>query len=71
MTNTICRPSPLKTGIIIALGCAGLSLGACVHIDDGNYDSDLQISDNTARAIQTCGEGNVLEVTEDGYKCKK
>ena len=33
-------------------------------------ERDTLIERNTQRAIQTCGKGNVAEVSTDGFRCK-
>lgn len=47
-----------------------LEINEVALIVGGNSDSDTaQIIQNATLAVQVCGEGNVKEVTKDGFKC--
>jgi hypothetical protein len=47
-----------------------LSLAGCIAVSD-NSGPGSKVSENTELAIRVCGgEGNVAEVTREGYKCK-
>ena len=60
-----------KTFLIGAAGLLTLGLGACVHVDEGDWSDAEEISRNTETALRVCGgPGTVAEVTEDGYTCK-
>lgn len=55
----------LAAGVMLAL-----SLTGCIAVSD-NTGPGSKVSENTELAIRVCGgEGNVAEVTHEGYKCK-
>jgi outer membrane murein-binding lipoprotein Lpp len=54
---------------VAAVAALALSLTGCIAVADG--DGPSSISENTELAVRVCGgEGNVAEVTDDGYRCK-
>ncbi len=61
----------MKKTIIAACGAiVTLSLAGCIAVSD-NSGPGSKVSENTELAIRVCGgEGNVAEVTREGYKCK-
>lgn len=60
----------MKKIMTLAAGAAlTLSLAGCIAVADG--DGPSSVSENTELAVRVCGgDGNVAEVTEDGYRCK-
>ncbi|MBA3067112.1 MAG: hypothetical protein FP825_01365 [Hyphomonas sp.] len=55
----------LAAGAVLAAMLTG-----CIAVSD-NSGPGSKVSENTELAIRVCGgEGNVAEVTRDGYKCK-
>lgn len=60
-----------RTLIAGAASALVLTLGACVHVDEGDWSDSEEISRNTETALRVCGgPGTVEEVTDDGYSCK-
>lgn len=61
----------MKKLIVAAAGAAlTLSLAGCIAVSD-NSGPGSKVSENTELAIRVCGgEGNVAEVTREGYRCK-
>lgn len=61
----------MKKTILAATGALALvSLAGCIAVSD-NSGPGSKVSENTALAIRVCGgEGNVAEVTREGYRCK-
>lgn len=58
----------------IAIAAAGaltlVSLAGCIAVSD-NSGPGSKVSENTELAVRVCGgEGNVAEVTREGYRCK-
>lgn len=48
-----------------------LGIGACVHVDEGDWSDAEDISRNTETALRVCGgPGTVAEVSDDGFTCK-
>lgn len=47
-----------------------LALTGCIAVSDSSAQPS-KVSENTELAIRVCGgEGNVAEVTREGYRCK-
>lgn len=60
-----------KTVLFGAVSVALLGLVGCIHVDEGDWSDSEEIARNTETALRVCGgEGNVKEVTENGYKCQ-
>lgn len=55
-----------------ALGTVALiGVTGCVHVSDSSgYTDQDEIQMNMERALDVCGEGNVAEVSEEGFSCK-
>lgn len=48
-----------------------IGVTGCVHVSDSSdYSDQDEIQMNMERALDVCGEGNVSEVSEDGFTCK-
>ncbi len=59
-----------KTTLAVAGALLSLSLAGCIAVSD-NSGPGSKVSENTELAIRVCGgEGNVAEVTREGYRCK-
>ncbi len=60
----------MKHTLIAAGAVLALSLTGCIAVSD-NSGPGSKVSENTELAIRVCGgEGNVAEVTREGYRCK-
>ncbi len=60
----------MKTYLIAAGAMLSLALTGCIAVSD-NSGPGSKIAENTELAIRVCGgEGNVAEVSREGYKCK-
>ena len=60
-----------KTLLITSAAVSFLALAGCVHVAEGHYSDQDEITANTETALRVCGgPGTVEEVTEDGYSCK-
>lgn len=60
-----------KTLLAGVAGILCLGLGACVHVDEGDWSDAEEISRNTETALRVCGgPGTVAEVTDEGFTCK-
>ncbi len=65
----------MKYRTVLALSAlsavALIGVSGCVHVSDSSGFSDQdEIQMNMERALDICGEGNVAEVSEDGFTCK-
>ncbi len=59
-----------KALLISGAAVSFLALAGCVHVAEGHYSDQDEIAANTETALRVCGgEGQVKEVTEDGYSC--
>lgn len=59
-----------KALLIGAIAISSISLAGCIHVDDNGYSNVDEIALNTETALRVCGgEGQVKEVTDDGYSC--
>ena len=59
-----------KALLIGAIAATSFTLAGCVHVSEGSYSDLDEIAVNTETALRVCGgEGQVKEVTEDGYTC--
>lgn len=59
----------MKHTLLAAGAMLALSLTGCIAVSD-NTGPGSKVSENTELAIRVCGgEGNVAEVTREGYKC--
>jgi hypothetical protein len=47
-----------------------LSVGACVNIDDDRAMDADELPRLADKAVQICGQGNVKEVSAEGFTCK-
>ncbi|MBK8198750.1 MAG: hypothetical protein IPK75_10290 [Acidobacteria bacterium] len=61
----------MKKLLVAAAGAAlTLSLAGCIAVSD-NTGPGSKVAENTDLAVRVCGgEGNVAEVTREGYRCK-
>lgn len=61
----------MKKILLAATGAAlTLSLAGCIAVSD-NSGPGSKVSGNTELAVRVCGgEGNVAEVSREGYRCK-
>lgn len=59
-----------KTTLSAIGGMLILSLAGCIAVSD-NSGPGSKVAENTELAIRVCGgEGNVAEVSREGYRCK-
>lgn len=59
-----------KTMLAVAGALITLSLAGCIAVSD-NSGPGSKVAENTELAVRVCGgEGNVAEVTREGYRCK-
>jgi hypothetical protein len=60
----------MKYSLIAATAVLALSLTGCIAVSD-NSGPGSKVAENTELAIRVCGgEGNVAEVSREGYRCK-
>lgn len=64
--------NPRKILALSALGAVALiGVTGCVHVSDSSgYSDQDEIQMNMERALDVCGDGNVAEVSEEGFSCK-
>lgn len=60
----------MKPVLIAASAALTLALAGCISVSEHSRTS-TKVEDNTAIAVRVCGgEGNVAEVSRDGYRCR-
>lgn len=60
----------MKQVTIAAGALLALALTGCIAVSDSSGPGS-RVAENTDLAVRVCGgEGNVAEVTREGYRCK-